>query len=88
MLIIYFTNLIIVKKIDSLSFKSKHSFQKKFFNELDDLNNVNSQKESTKKRKINANDTASELDNCFLGIYYHKYYELSDDKRKKIELKH
>ena len=33
-------------------------------------------------------DTASELYNDFLGIYYHKYYELSDDKRKNIESKY
>ena len=28
-------------------------------------------------------DKASELYNDFLGICYHRYYELSDDKRKK-----
>ena len=33
-------------------------------------------------------DKASELCNNFLGIYYYKYYELSDDKRNKIEAKH
>ena len=33
-------------------------------------------------------DKASELCNDFLGIYYHKYYELSDDKRNKIEPKY
>ena len=33
-------------------------------------------------------DKTSELYNDFLGIYYHKYYELSDDKRKKIESKY
>ena len=40
-------------------------------------------KKSTKERKINVYDKASELYNDFLRIYYHKYYELSDDKRKK-----
>ena len=33
-------------------------------------------------------DKVSALCNNFLGIYYHKYYELSDDKRKKIESKY
>ena len=45
MLIIVFTNIIAVKKrSDNLSFKSKNSFLKEFFNELGKLNNVNSQK--------------------------------------------
>ena len=33
-------------------------------------------------------DTASELYNDFLRIYYHKCCELSDNKRKKIESKY
>ena len=33
-------------------------------------------------------DKASKLYNDFLGIYYHNYYELSDNKRKKIESKY
>ena len=33
-------------------------------------------------------DIASELYNDFLGIYYHKCYELSIDKRKKIVSKY
>ena len=87
-LIIDFTNFIVIKKFDSLSFKLKHYFLKDFFDELDDLNNLSTQKESTKRIKINVYDTASELYNNFPGIYYHKYYELSDDKRNKIESKY
>ena len=45
----------------------------------------NPQKESTKEKK-NVCDTASELYNDSLGIYYHKYYVLSDDKRNKIRV--
>ena len=56
------------------------SFLNDFFNEFNKLINVNPQKESTKERKINVYDTASELYNYFLGIYYHQYYELSVDK--------
>ena len=33
-------------------------------------------------------DTASELYNDFLGIYYHECSELSDNKRNNIESKH
>ena len=92
LLIIVFTNIIVIeKKFDNLSFKSKHFFLKGFFDEfffnLDKLNNVNPKK-STKKKKINVYDKASELYNNCLGIYYHKYYELSDDKRKTIESKY
>ena len=50
-----------IKKFDGLSFKSKNSFLKEFFIELDDFNDVNRQKESIKKRKTNAYGTASEL---------------------------
>ena len=41
-----------------------------------------------KREKIIVYDKASALCNNFLGIYYYKYYELSDDKRNKIEAKH
>ena len=40
------------KKFDSLSSKSKYSFLNRFFVDLDKLNNLNPQKESTKERKI------------------------------------
>ena len=51
---------------------------------MDKLDHLNPQKESTKKRNIKVYDTASQLYNDFLVSYYHKYYELSDDKRKKL----
>ena len=80
-LIIVFTDIIVIeKKFNNLSFKSIHSSH---FDNLDKLDNLNPQKESTEKRKIKVYDTASELYNDFLGIYYHKYYELSGDKSKK-----
>ena len=59
---------------DSLSFKSKHSFLCKFFDDIDKLNNPNPKNESTKEKKINVYDEVSELYNNFLAIYYHKYY--------------
>ena len=80
------------KKFDNLSFKSSSnsfkSFLNKFFDDFDKLNNLNPQKASTKERKTNVDDKTSELYNDFLGIYFHKYFELSDDKRKKIESKY
>ena len=50
-LIIVFTNIIVITKIDSLSFKSNNSFLNKCFNVLDDLNNVNPKKRKWKKEK-------------------------------------
>ena len=81
-LIIVFTNIIVIEK-DNFSFKSKHSFLNEFHDDLDRFNNLNLKKESAKKKKRNVFDKASELYNDFLRIYYDKYYELSDDKRKK-----
>ena len=54
----------------NLSFKSKHSFLKEFLDDLEKLNDISPQKESTKERKINVYDKASELYNDFLGIHY------------------
>ena len=82
-LIIVFTDIIMIeKKFDNLSLKSKHSFLNEFFHDLDKLNNLNPKKERTKERKINVYDKTSELYHDFLGIYYHKYYELLDNKIK------
>ena len=39
------------KKIDNLSFRSKHSFLNEFFDDLDKLNNLNRHKQSTKEKK-------------------------------------
>ena len=41
-----------------------------------------------KREKIKVHDTASELCNDFLETYYHKYFKLSHNKRKKIESKY
>ena len=52
-LFIVSTNIIVIeKKFDNLSFKSKHSFLNEFFNELDELNNVNPQKKVKKRKKL------------------------------------
>ena len=54
-----------------------------FLDDWDKSNNLNPKKENTKEKKINVYRKAWELYNDFLGIYYHKNYELSGDKRKK-----
>ena len=74
------------KKFDNISFKSKHSFLNEFFDELDELNNLSQQNESTKERKINMHDKASELYIEFLEIYYYKYYELSGHKKNRVPI--
>ena len=74
------------KKFDNISFKSKHSFLNEFFDESDELNNLSQQNESTKERKINMHDKASELYIEFLEIYYYKYYELSGHKKNRVPI--
>ena len=43
------------KNFDKLFIKSKHFFLVEFFKELHELNNSNSEKESTKVKKVNDN---------------------------------
>ena len=64
------------KRFDKISFKSMHFFLSDFSEDLDKLNNLNPQKESSKEKKINVYDKASKLYNDFLRIYYYKYNEL------------
>ena len=35
---------------------------------------------------MKVHDISSELCNGFLGIYYHKYHDISDDKRNRVEI--
>ena len=53
---------------NNLSFKSEYSFLVEFFNDLDKLNKLKTQKEKTEKKKTN--DKALELYNDFLDIYF------------------
>ena len=64
-----FYNIVILKKSDILSLKSKHLFLVEFFDDLNKFNMLNPQKESTKKRKTNVYDTASDLYNDLLAKY-------------------
>ena len=64
-----FYNIVILKKVDNLSLESKHLFLVEFFNDLNKFNMLNPQKESTKKRKTNVYDTASDLYNDLLAKY-------------------
>ena len=84
--LIVFDYVIAYMEFDNISFKSKHSFLNEFFDELDELNNLSQQNESTKERKINMHDKASELYIEFLEIYYYKYYELSGHKKNRVPI--
>ena len=75
------------KNLINLSFKSKYSFLAESFKDLNKSNKLRTQKEKTKKKKINVYDPISELYNESIEIYFDEYNELSDAK-KNIELKY
>ena len=45
------TDIIVIKKINNLSFKSMHSFLSKVYDDLDKLNNLNPIKKVQKRAK-------------------------------------
>ena len=49
------------KKIDNLSFESKHSFLIKFYYDLEKFNRLDPQKEHIKAKKMIVHDVASKL---------------------------
>ena len=59
-----------IKNSDNFSFKSMYSFLIRFFNDLDKSNKLMPQKEETKEKKTNVYNTASELYNDFLEIFF------------------
>ena len=76
------------KKFNYLPFKSKYPFLVDFFNDLNKFNNLKTQKENSKKKITNVYDTASELYNDFLGIYFDEYNKLPDATENKMEPKY
>ena len=52
------------------------------FYDLNKFNKLKAQKEK-QKRKNNVDNKDCKLYHDFLGIYFDKYYELSDTKKKK-----
>ena len=67
---IVFTNIIVIsKKFDRFSLKSKYSFLANIFNDLDKFTRVKTQKE-----KRNVYDTASELYNDLVETYFKEKY--------------
>ena len=61
-------------------------FPANFFDDLVKFNKLKMQKKT--KQKTNVYSTASELYKDLLGIYFDKYYKLSNAKRKKIDSKY
>ena len=61
---------------------SKHLILHSFYSDLNKLHILNPQKESTKEKEITVYDTASELYNEYLEIYFDGYKTLSDAKKE------
>ena len=58
----------ILKRIDKLYLKSRHSYLGEFYYELHQFSRLKTRKENTKEKKRNVYDTVSELCNELLGI--------------------
>ena len=80
--------MVIVKKLLTFLLSQSILFLVKFFNDLNKFNKLKTQKEKTKKKKANVYDTASDLCNDFLGIYFDQCNELPDAKRNKMQPKY
>ena len=61
-----------------------YSFLTGLFNDLDKSNKIKTQKEETNEKKTNLYDTAEELYNDSLEIYFYKNKAPSDVKKKKV----
>ena len=73
-----------IKKINSLSITSKYPILLSFYNNLDESNNFNPQKESTKEKNVTAYGHASELYNEYLEIYFDEHKALSDAQKSLV----
>ena len=62
-----------------------YSFLISFFNDLDKFNKL--KKRNKREKKTNAVDTASELYNDLLEMYFYKYEALSDVIKGKLHNK-
>ena len=63
---------------------SKYPILFSFYSNLNKFNNLNPQKESTKKKNVTVYDNASELHNEYLEIYFYQYKALSYDRKRKL----
>ena len=73
-----------IKKINSLSITSKYPILLSFYSDLNESNNFNPQKESTKEKNLTAYDHASELYNEHLEIYFDEHKALSDAQKSLV----
>ena len=61
-----------------------YSFLIGYFNNIDKFNKLKPKKKRNKAKKANVFDTASELYNDLLEIYFYKYKALSDAKIESL----
>ena len=66
-----------INKLDNLSFKSKYSQPVEFFNDLENCDKLDRKKESTNTRQLDVYNTAPELYNQLLQIYFNQYSDFS-----------
>ena len=71
-----------IKNIYNFSLKSNYPILLSFYSDLNQFNNLNPQKESTKEKKATVYDNASDLSNEYLKIYFDEYKILSDAKKE------
>ena len=71
-----------IKKFNKLSIESKKSFLSCFSSDLNRFSSINPRNENTIYRKTKMYHTALELYAEFLDIYFDKYYDLPDAKKR------
>ena len=76
----------ILKKLIKLLLKN--SYLPEFYYDFYQFSRLKTRKESTKEKKTNVFDAASELCNELLGIYSDEYYNLSDTRWRNMDSKY
>ena len=72
-----------IKKFNKLSIESKKSFLSCFSSDLNRFSSINPRNENTIYRKTKMYHTALELYAEFLDIYFDKYYDLPNAKKRR-----
>ena len=70
-----------IPQINTMSPKSKYPILLWFYNDLNKFSNLNPRKQRTKEKTATVYDTASELYNEYLEIYFDQYNALSDARK-------
>ena len=85
-LIIVFSNITLIKKIDKFSYKSKFSFLVKFLGDVDKFSDLKPGKKSRKDKKQRCM-TVLQLYNKFLDKHFNKYYDLEKEAKENLDNK-